>query len=142
MDAGDLTGWAHLLAHGRYVITDAGEIAFDEDPAGLEAFFREHFFMGYEDGTPHTLHSSSNAVIDIEPGGVRATCDSRLTVFQAVSRHLSSRVEGGAGGGSGQAGRGAHPGRGPPGEAGLDQCPAGPGDPHPGRDRCSTALAL
>ena len=85
MDVGDLTGWANLFAHGRYImVTGTEDIVFDRDPVGLEAFFREHFFMEYEDGTPKTLHSSSNAVIDIEPGGERATCDSRMTVFQAT----------------------------------------------------------
>ncbi len=45
---------------------------------------------------------------------------------RAISRHLSSPVEGGSGGRSGDAHRSAHPGGGPPGGAGLDQCFGGP----------------
>ena len=83
LDKADLTAYANLFAHGKLVFVGDPDTVFDRDPQGLEEFFGATMII-YECGTPRTRHVSSNAIIDIDDSGRRATVESYMTVFQAT----------------------------------------------------------
>lgn len=85
IDSGDLKGVAALFARGKVLVTGPG--GSEEEVVGAEAVHRLYraFTRLYEDdGTPHTLHMTSNVMVEIEEEGVLASASSCAIVFQAV----------------------------------------------------------
>jgi hypothetical protein len=83
MDAGDLEGVADLFAHGRIEAVNGGVAHRFEGRDAVLGLYRASTRL-YEDGTPRTKHVTTNAFIEIEPGGTRAVARSGYTVFQQV----------------------------------------------------------
>ena len=83
IDAGDLEGVADLFAHGQITAqadtTTAQRFEGRDEVLGMyEAATRL-----YEDnGTPHTKHVTTNAIIDVDERAGTATARSYYTVFQ------------------------------------------------------------
>jgi 3-phenylpropionate/cinnamic acid dioxygenase small subunit len=85
LDAGDFTGLGLLFADA--VLTDdRGRVAAKgaESATALWA----GTVRRYDDGTPRTRHTTTNAVIEVHEDGT-ARCESSFVVFQ----HLGNRVE-------------------------------------------------
>jgi 3-phenylpropionate/cinnamic acid dioxygenase small subunit len=84
IDAGDLEGVADLFAHGR--------IAASADAPQEQTFEGRDRVLGlyqgstriYEDGSPHTKHVTSNAIIEVDEAAKAASARSYFTVFQQV----------------------------------------------------------
>ena len=82
IDAGDLEGVADLFAHGRIQASPGpGEARTFAGRDAVLALYRASTRL-YDDGTPRTKHVTTNAFIELEPGGVRANARSGYTVFQ------------------------------------------------------------
>lgn len=82
IDRGDFAGVADLLAHTTIVGPND-----EPGPHGRDAILAmyEHTTRRYEDdGTPHTQHVTTNAIIDVDEVAGTATCRSYFTVFQAL----------------------------------------------------------
>lgn len=84
IDAGDLEGVAELFTHGRI------QASIDAPPEqavvgrdAVLAMYRASTRL-YEDGRPHTRHLTSNAFIEVDDDGARASARSCFTVFQQV----------------------------------------------------------
>lgn len=85
LDSGDLDSVAAMFSRGKILAVDgdgnAGEII------GADAV-RAHyasFTRLYEDtGTPHTMHMTTNMMVDIAAGAARASAKSYALVFQAL----------------------------------------------------------
>jgi hypothetical protein len=81
LDAGDLTGMAALFA----------DATIDADTVGVRwtgsdevlALFTQ-IFRVYDDGSPHTTHTTLNPIIHIDDAAGTATCRSVYVVFQQV----------------------------------------------------------
>lgn len=84
IDAGDLEGVAALFTHGRIQASPgASPVQTFEGRDAVLALYRSSTRL-YEDGTPRTKHVTTNAFIEVEPGGTRASARSGFTVFQQV----------------------------------------------------------
>jgi 3-phenylpropionate/cinnamic acid dioxygenase small subunit len=84
MDAGDLEGLADLFAHGRIVAAPgAPPEQTVEGRDRVLALYRASARL-YDDGTPHTKHVTTNAIIEVEDGAHSASARSYYTVFQQV----------------------------------------------------------
>ena len=84
IDAGDLEGVAELFAHGRIIAS--APAAPEQATLGREsvlALYRASMRI-YDDGSPHTKHVTTNAIIEVEPGAAAASARSYYTVFQKV----------------------------------------------------------
>ena len=84
IDAGDLEGVADLFVHGR--VTASPELAPAQTFEGRErvlALYRGSARL-YEGGTPRTKHVTTNSIIEVEDGALRASARSYYTVFQQV----------------------------------------------------------
>lgn len=84
IDAGDLEGLAELFAHGR--IQASADAPAEKAVAGRDAvlaLYRASTRI-YPDGSPHTRHLTSNAIIEVATGGQTAKARSCYTVFQQV----------------------------------------------------------
>jgi len=85
MDAGDLEGLADLFAHGRIAASPEAppELTFEgrERVLGL---YRASARLYDDDGTPHTKHVTTNAIIEVDDGAYHASARSYYTVFQRV----------------------------------------------------------
>jgi 3-phenylpropionate/cinnamic acid dioxygenase small subunit len=84
IDAGDLEGVAELFTHGRIRASPGATPAQTiEGRDEVLALYRASTRL-YEDGTPRTKHVTTNAFIEVDPGGTRAAARSGFTVFQQV----------------------------------------------------------
>ena len=84
IDAGDLTAVGDLFRHGRVcAASDGGPVTLAEGADAVAAFYRSLVIL-HEDGTPHTRHLVTNAVIEVEEAVGSATGRSSFTVFQAT----------------------------------------------------------
>jgi len=84
IDAGDLEGVADLFTHGRiHASPGASPVRTFEGRDAVLTLYRASTRL-YEDGTPRTKHVTTNAFIEIEPSGTRASARSGFTVFQQV----------------------------------------------------------
>jgi ketosteroid isomerase-like protein len=84
IDAGDLEGVADLFAHGR--ILGSADTPPEQAVEGREqvlAMYRAATRI-YDDGTPHTKHVTTNAIIEVDEDGEAASARSYFTVFQRV----------------------------------------------------------
>ena len=85
IDRGDLQSVADLFSHGRIIALD--EAGGETDIVGAEAVHGLYvsFTRLYEDdGSPHTLHVTTNVIVDVDPDGQAASARSYAVVFQAV----------------------------------------------------------
>ena len=83
LDKADFASFGRLFAHGKFIAhtgTDVPPTIFDCDPKGIEA--NEVLVTKLYGGQPRSLHASLNAVIDIDPSGETASCESNVLVFQ------------------------------------------------------------
>jgi len=84
IDAGDFEGVAELFTHGRIEASPGARPARTfEGRDEVLALYRASTRL-YDDGTPRTKHVTTNAFIEVEPGGTRASARSGFTVFQQV----------------------------------------------------------
>ncbi len=84
IDAGDLEGVAELFAHGRNIASaQATPEQAIEGRDRVLALYRASMRI-YDDGSPHTKHVTTNAIIEVEPGAAAASARSYYTVFQRV----------------------------------------------------------
>jgi hypothetical protein len=80
IDAGDKEGFARLFEHGTFLLRgDPGG-----GDSGTDAVLKMLENVIVYDGKIHTKHVMSNAQIDIDPSGDKASAQCYITVFQAV----------------------------------------------------------
>jgi len=85
IDAGDLEGAAALFANGKLVGADAeGRDVEIVGAAAVRALYQSYTRLYEDDGTPHTLHMTSNVVVDMTEGTTMASASSYAVVFQAL----------------------------------------------------------
>jgi 3-phenylpropionate/cinnamic acid dioxygenase small subunit len=84
IDAGDLAGVADLFAHGRVAASPEAkpEHTF-EGRERVHALYKGSTRI-YDDGSPHTKHVTTNAIIEVDEAAGRGTARSYYTVFQQV----------------------------------------------------------
>jgi 3-phenylpropionate/cinnamic acid dioxygenase small subunit len=84
IDAGDLEGVAELFRHGR--IRASATAPPEQAAAGRDAVLARYRASTriYPDGSPHTRHVTSNAIIEVAGDGLTAAARSCFTVFQQV----------------------------------------------------------
>jgi len=85
IDNGDLDAVAAMFDQGRVVAVDGQ--GRDTSIVGAEAVLALYrsFARIYDDnGTPHTLHMTSNVLVDVEGSGGSASAISYAMVFQAL----------------------------------------------------------
>lgn len=84
IDAGDLEGLAELFTHGRIQATaDAPAEKAVVGRDAVLALYRASTRI-YPDGSPHTRHLTSNAIIEVARDALTANARSCYTVFQQV----------------------------------------------------------
>jgi ketosteroid isomerase-like protein len=85
IDNGDLDSVAAMFNEGSIVAVDAGgretRIA---GSAAVLALYKSFTRIYNDDLTPHTLHMTTNVLVDVKPGGERASAQSCAVVFQAL----------------------------------------------------------
>ena len=82
IDAGDLAGVADLFVHGR--IQPAADAAPETTFEGRDqvlAMYQAATRL-YPDGTPRTKHVTTNAIIEVDEGGLKGAARSYYTVLQ------------------------------------------------------------
>jgi hypothetical protein len=85
IDNGDLEGAAALFANGKLVATDAEGRAVDiVGAAAVRALYQSYTRLYEDDGTPHTLHMTTNVLVDVAQDGGSASASSYAMVFQAL----------------------------------------------------------
>lgn len=83
IDRGDFDGVAELFAHAE--ITAEGNGAVTRGRDAVKKLY-ERTTRRYEDGTPKTKHVVTNALIEVDEAGDRATSCSLFTVLQQTSQ--------------------------------------------------------
>ena len=82
IDAGDLEGVADLFAHGRIkAAPDAPSEAIFEGRDRVLGMYQAATRI-YEDGSPHTRHVTTNAIIEVDEEADVATARSYYSVLQ------------------------------------------------------------
>jgi len=83
LDNGDFDSMAELFSHAKLVAGDGSglEIEGVDNIAGL---YKEHTRIYPDDGTPHTQHVTTNAIVKVDANGVNAECKSYAIVFQST----------------------------------------------------------
>ena len=85
IDSGDLDAVAGMFAEGCIVAGESADKAARISGSAAIAELYSSFTRLYEDdGTPHTMHLTSNVVIDLAPDGESASASCYAVVFQAV----------------------------------------------------------
>jgi 3-phenylpropionate/cinnamic acid dioxygenase small subunit len=82
IDRGDFEGVADLLAHTTIVGPNGEPGPSGGD--GILAMYQATTRRYDDDGTPHTQHVTTNAIIDVDEEAGTATCRSYFTVLQAL----------------------------------------------------------
>ena len=78
-DLGDLSGAAELFRHARII---TGEQGNSIDAEALLALWRKHVILYQETGTPRTKHQCTNAIVELDEGGLTASARSYYVVYQ------------------------------------------------------------
>ena len=83
LDSGDLGENGEYVRTCKVVAGDGSgtEISGVENILKL---YQEHTRIYSDDGTPHTQHVTTNAIVKVESDGVRAECKSYAIVFQSA----------------------------------------------------------
>jgi SnoaL-like domain len=79
LDAGDLTGMAALFEHA-VIRADTAELTCDGAGEVLALF--QQIFRIYDDGSPHTTHTTLNPIVHVDEEAGTATCRSVYVVYQ------------------------------------------------------------
>ncbi len=83
IDAGDLEGVADLFAHGRITAqADTTTAQWFEGRDKVLGMYQAATRLYEDNGTPHTKHVTTNAIIDVDEGAGTAAARSYYTVFQ------------------------------------------------------------
>jgi hypothetical protein len=84
IDGGDLEGVADLFEHGRVAGSpDATPEQMFEGRDAVLALYQGAARI-YDDGSPHTKHVTTNAIIEVDEGATTGAARSYYTVFQQV----------------------------------------------------------
>lgn len=83
LDSGDLEEMANMFAHAKFVAGDGSGVEIS-GVKNILKLYKEHTRIYPDDGTPHTQHVTTNAIVKVEPDGVRAECKSYAIVFQSA----------------------------------------------------------
>jgi hypothetical protein len=81
IDAGDFDGVGRLFARGHIVDARGREVAVGRE--SVAELYRSTT-RRFEDGTPRTKHLTTNAIVELAPGGGRAEVRSYFVVLQKV----------------------------------------------------------
>ena len=85
IDNGDMESAAALFANGKLVVADPGGRAVEiVGAAAVRALYQSYTRLYEADGTPHTLHMTSNVLVDMTEGATSASASSYAVVFQAL----------------------------------------------------------
>jgi len=85
IDNGDFDSVATMFDGGRIIAVDAlGREVSIEGSAAVLALYQSFTRIYPDNNTPHTLHLTSNVVVEVEDTGTRACATSIALVFQAV----------------------------------------------------------
>lgn len=79
IDDGDFRGIGRLFAHGRIVLEDGTVLAEGEE--AVTQLYRGTTRL-HDDGTPRTLHVTTNVVVELDAGDHSARASSYFTVLQ------------------------------------------------------------
>ncbi|HUR51437.1 MAG TPA: nuclear transport factor 2 family protein [Mycobacteriales bacterium] len=90
IDAGDFTALGELFAEG-VLLDERGRVAAKGAEAATALWTA--VVRVYDDGTPHTRHTTQNPVIELHEDGT-AVCLSSFVVFQQVASRLETIVAG------------------------------------------------
>jgi len=85
IDRGDLNSAAALFSDGKLIA--AGADGKETEFVGVEAVHALYsaFTRLYpDDGSPHTLHMTTNVITEVQPGGASASASCYAVVFQSV----------------------------------------------------------
>lgn len=85
MDDGDLDSVAAMFSDGKIVAVDGR--GRETDIVGAQAvldLYRSFTRLYEDDGSPHTLHMTTNVLVEMEEGGATAGAKSYAVVFQAL----------------------------------------------------------
>jgi hypothetical protein len=86
LDNGELEDLAAMFDAGKITAVDEqGREADIAGAAAVLALYRAYTRVYPDNGTPHTLHMTSNVVVEIEEGGAAASGKSYAVVFQALA---------------------------------------------------------
>ena len=80
LDAGDFEGVADLFTEATFRSDRRPEVRRGRDE--ILAIYRTTVAT-HEDGTPSTKHVTTNAIVEVDDGGLAASARSYFTVFQA-----------------------------------------------------------
>ncbi|WP_334141598.1 nuclear transport factor 2 family protein [Rhabdothermincola sp.] len=111
IDKGDFKGLGELFAWGRIVLEDGTVLAEGAD--AVTALYRTTTRL-HDDGTPRTLHVTTNVIVELDAGAATAHARSYFTVLQQTPAVALQPIAAGRyrdrferrGGGSGPAGPG------------------------------------
>ena len=81
LDAGDLEGMADMFVDAQMDADTADAVWRGRDE--ILGLFRQIFRI-YPDGSPHTLHTTVNPIVDIDVEAGTATCRSAYVVYQQM----------------------------------------------------------
>ncbi|RLA57562.1 MAG: nuclear transport factor 2 family protein [Gammaproteobacteria bacterium] len=85
IDRGDFRGVAAMFSRGKIVSLDGqgrkNDIVGEEAIYGLYSNFTRLY---QDDGSPHTLHMTSNVMVDVDEAGKVASSQSYAVVFQVM----------------------------------------------------------
>jgi len=85
IDNGDLDSVAAMFDGGRIIAVDAqGREVIIEGRAAVMALYQSFTRIYPDNNSPHTLHMTSNVVVEVEDNGARASAESCAVVFQAL----------------------------------------------------------
>ena len=84
LDAGNFKAVAELFNRGRIIASGQGGEGAVEGAAAVAALYASFTRLYDDDGTPHTLHMTSNVVVEAEDDAEIARAQSYAVVFQAV----------------------------------------------------------
>ena len=85
LDRGDLLSVAALFDGGRLVaVMEGGAESEIVGEQAVHDMYRSFTRLYEDNGTPHTLHMTTNVIVEVEEGGLTASARSYAVVFQAV----------------------------------------------------------
>jgi 3-phenylpropionate/cinnamic acid dioxygenase small subunit len=79
IDEGDFEGLGDLFTHGRIALEDGSVLA--EGAEAVTALYRATTRL-HDDGTPRTLHVTTNVIVELDAGATTAHARSYFTVLQ------------------------------------------------------------
>lgn len=83
LDNGDFESMAALFSHAKFVASDGSGVEI-EGAETIVNLYKEHTRIYPDDGTPHTHHVTTNAIVKVGSNGFDAECKSYAIVFQST----------------------------------------------------------